>query len=444
MDTVDKVLKEYHLLKQGDIVGVGVSGGADSMCLLHYLNENKEQLGISVVAITIDHGLRENAKHDVEFVKNYCEKNNIAVLTAKWDVFALTENKKQTVEQAAREFRYKVFDELLASKKVTKIALGHHLQDQAETILLNIFRGTGLLGASGMEVIRDGVYVRPLLMTSKSDILAYVQVNEIPYVEDETNQSNEFSRNYIRNLIMPLVRNKWKNADKSIAHFGDICRQDEEYIQSTISTDGIVVQEGTVSIPISYFVYAESVVKRMLLNALKSIGISADIENKHLNMIIELALHGENNASVHLPKRVKVYKEYHILVITNKLFEPAQQSWEFKTGKTDVSGFGLLTVTRTHKADLEKYNHLIDAKKLPRGVAWRFREDGDVFEKFGGGTKLLGDYLTDKKVPSRLRKTLPVLAKDNEVYVVAGIEISEKVKVEETTKTMYGIQAVRF
>lgn len=444
MDTVDKVLKEYQLFHKGDIVGVGVSGGSDSMCLLHYLNAHKAELGISVVAITIDHGLREQAKQDVLFVKNFCEQNNIGVLSFKGDVANIKLQRKQTIEQAAREFRYGVFEELLANKKVTKIALGHHLQDQTETILLNIFRGTGLLGASGMDIVRDGVYVRPLLTTPKSDIMAYIEANEVPYINDETNQQNEYARNYIRNLIMPLVRNKWKNADKTISNFGAICKQDEEYIQSTISTKGIVVKNGTVTIPISYFVYAESVVKRMLLNALKSIGVSVNIENKHLNLVIDLAMNGENGAHINLPNKVKVYKEYHMLTLTNNLYEPVSQEWAFKTGKIDVSGFGVIEVKKTSKPNIEGFDHYVDAKKLPRGVVWRLREDGDVFEKFGGGTKLLSDFLTNKKVPSRLRKTLPVLAKGNEIFVVAGIEISDKVKLDETTKTRYMIKATRF
>jgi tRNA(Ile)-lysidine synthase len=300
------------------------------------------------------------------------------------------------------------------------------------------------MGASGMDIIRDGVYLRPLLKTAKSEIMAYVNENEIPFVEDETNHSNEYARNYIRNLIMPLVRNKWKNADQAICNFGEVCKKDDEYIQSTINCDGIVNEEGAVKIPVAYFVYAEPVVKRMLLNAVKSIGITSDVENKHMDLITELALNGENGAVVNLPNKVQAIKEYNFLTITNKMFTPTNKQWEFGIGKTDIANFGVIEVNRIKKPDFEHYKHIIDAKKLPKNVVWRYREDGDVFEKFGGGTKNLSDFLTDKKIPRRLRNYLPVLAKDKEIYIVAGIEISNKISVDENTKSILGINAVRF
>lgn len=444
MNSVEKLIEKNNLILANDIVGVAVSGGTDSMSLLHFLNEKKQQLGCEIVAITIDHGIRATSKQDVDFVVNYCNKNNIKVLKFNGSVGELSETNKQTLEQAAREFRYKIFGDLLAKKVVTKIALGHHLQDQAETILLNIFRGTGLMGASGMDVVRDKVYLRPLLKTPKAEIMAYINQNEIPYVEDETNQSNEYARNYIRNLIMPLVRNKWKNADHAISNFGEVCKKDEAYIQGTISMDGIVTEEGTVKIPVTYFVYEEPVVKRMLLNAMKSIGVTSDWENKHLDLACDLALNGENGTGITLPNKVKAIKEYNYLTITNNLFVPTPKTWKFAPGKIDVTGYGVVEVQKLRTPEFDSYDHIIDAKKLPKNVVWRYREDGDVFEKFGGGTKNLSDFLTDKKIPRRLRNLLPVLASDKEIYVVAGVEISNKLRTDEQTKSCYGIRAVRF
>lgn len=444
MVSVDKLIKKYNLFKENDIVGIAVSGGSDSMCLLHFLNSKKEEYKIDIVAITIDHGIRENSKLDMEFVVNYCNKNHIKVLKFTGNPSQYHTNSGQTVEQAAREFRYKIFKDLLNRKTVTKIALGHHLQDQAETILLNIFRGAGLSGASGMDVIRDGVFVRPLLKTSKNEIMAYITANEIPYVEDETNATNEYARNYIRNLIMPLIRNKWKNADLNISNFGEICKKDEEYIQSTISSDGMVVEEGSVKIPVTYFAYPEPVIKRIILKATKSIGVLTDIENKHMDLICELALNSENGSQINLPNKVQAIKEYNFLTITNKLFVPNQKIWQFKLGRIDITNFGVIEVKKAKGLQLDKFNHIIDAKKLPKDAVWRYREEGDVFEKFGGGTKSLSDFLTDKKIPRRLRAYLPVLASGKEILVVAGVEISNKVKADENTKTYYGINAIRF
>ncbi len=444
MESVEKVLTKYNMIHSGDIVGVAVSGGTDSMCLLHYLNSIKDVRGFELKAITIDHGIRETSKNDVEFVVNYCNKHNIPVLKFAGKTADYNQDQNLTVEQAAREFRYGIFEELLTKKVVTKIALGHHLQDQTETILLNIFRGAGLSGASGMDLVRDNKYIRPLLKTPKAEILAYINTNEIPYVEDETNLSNEYARNYIRNLIMPLIRNKWKNADQTISNFGEVCKKDEEYIQNSIITDGFVLEEGTVKIPVTYFVYEEPIIKRIILRAAKKIGVNADIENKHMELVTNLALTGENNTTINLPNKVQAIKEYNYITLTNKEFTPSKKTWKFALGKLDIPNFGVLEVKKAKGFHLEEYHHIIDYKKVPKNAVWRYREDGDQFEKFGGGTKTLSDFLTDKKIPRRLRTFLPVLASDKEILVVAGVEISNKVRADETSKILYGINAVRF
>ncbi len=442
---VEKLLKDSQLINKEDIVGVACSGGADSMSLLHYLNSVKNEYGFSVVAITIDHGIRENSDKDANFVVSYCKKNDIEVHRFKGEVPALSKENAQTIEQAAREYRFKVFAEMLAKKKVTKIALGHHMQDQAETILLNIFRGSGLQGASGMDVVRDGVYLRPLLKTSKAEIMAYINANEIPYVEDETNYSNDYARNFIRNSIMPLVRNKWKNADQTICSFGETCKQDDDYILNTINDDLVVYEaSGAVKVPVTYFVYNDSVINRIILKAVKNIGVFADVERKHISLIKTLALEAENGKRINLPNKLSVIKEYNYVTITNKDYKPVNQSWEFKLGKIDVSQYGVIEIRKTKSFKLNEYTHLIDIKKVPKDAQWRYKDDGDMFEKFGGGTKSLNDYLTDKKVPRRLREYLPVLASGKEILVVAGFEISDKVKLDENTKLAYGITAVPF
>jgi tRNA(Ile)-lysidine synthase len=445
MVSVEKVISKYNLINSGDIIGVACSGGADSMSLLHYLNSIKDQLNFKVVAITVDHGIRESSDKDAEFVVNYCNKHSIKVYKYKGKVRELSETNGQTLEQAAREFRFKIFNELLAKKEITKVALGHHMQDQAETIMLNIFRGSGLQGAGGMDLVRDNVFLRPLLKTSKSEIMAYINANEIPYVEDETNQSNEYARNYIRNLIMPLIRNKWKNADSIICNFGETCKQDDEFIYKHIYDDMIFTENnGTVKIPVSYFVYDESIVNRIILKAVKSIGVLSDVERKHINLMKAFALESENGTRINLPNKLQVLKEYNFITITNKDFKPIAKKWPFKIGKTDVTQFGVIEVAKLKKFSIGDYKHLVDVKKVPKDAVWRFRQDGDTFEKFGGGTKSLSDYLTDIKVPRRLRNNLPVLAVDNEILVVAGFEIRNKVRLDEATKTAYGINPVPF
>ena len=444
MERILKDIQNNNLIEKGNKIAVACSGGKDSMSLLHFLWNNKKELGIEVVAVNVDHNLREASEADSQFVVNYCNKNGIKVYTFKVNAKQFAIDKKLTIEQSARECRYRVFKSLVSKKIVDKIALAHHMQDQAETILLNIFRGTGIAGASGMEYVRDNIYIRPMLNVSKAEISAYVMMNEIPYVEDETNNDSEFNRNYIRNQIMPLIRTRWANADSAIVNFGKNCRQDEQYIQSIINEDAMMVEDGMVRIYSTYFIYPDAYVFRLILKALKKIGLSSNIERKHLKMIKSMAIEAENGTKISLPNGLSVIKEYTYITFTNRKIKQSNKTYPFAKGKIDIKNFGLIETMVTRKFDIGAYTHLIDANKLPKNAMWRCRKDGDMFEKFGGGTKSLSDYLIDKKVPVRLRSVLPVLAVDNEIYIIAGIEISEKLKVDKDTKTAYGINVKRF
>ena len=443
MKNVLNLINSEELILPNETIGVAVSGGKDSMSLLHYLNSMKDELKINVVAINIDHDLRENSAGDSAFVMNYCKAHSIKAHSYKVNARKITEDNKLTTEQGARLARYEVFDRVIESGIVDKIALAHHMSDQAETILLNIFRGTGISGASGMEYNRQNKYIRPLLTTSKIEIQAYISQNEIPYVEDETNLQNDYNRNYIRNMIMPLIRDRWQNADAMICNFGQLCRQDDEYIYNQIDKNAFVIEDGMAKINTYTFVYPIAVVARIVLKALKALNLSTDIERKHINLIKEMAISSDNGSKLNLPNGVVVIKEYDYITFTNKKNTKEVMNIPFTKGAINIPNFGIIDTNLVKKFDISKYTHLVDMNKIPKNAVWRYREDGDQFTKFGGGTKSLSDYLIDQKVPVRIRNITPVLAVDNDVLIVAGIEISNKVKVDKNTKTAYGINIVR-
>ena len=448
MDKIKNAILINKLINANEVIGVACSGGIDSMCLLVSLNEISKQMNFKVVAINVDHCIRETSARDSEFVANFCKKHNIPVKCFKIDALKISEEKKVGIELAAREARYKIFNSLIEKGIVNKIALGHHMVDQAETILLNILRGSGLAGASGMSYVRDGKFIRPMLKVSKAEIRAFVNNNEIPFVEDETNKNNDYSRNYLRNVLMPMIRSKWPNADQTICNFGVIAKEDDEYIYSTLNDSGVVIEnKNTAKIPTSYFaIYKPSAINRIILKALHQIGATVDIERKHLKIIMGLALEGENGNKINLPHKISVIKEYNYVTITNKSLKLKKATYKFEreNNNVNIKDFGVIEIRRTTKRDPKCFSHLVDAKKIPTGAVWRFREDGDLIEKFGGGTKSLSDYLIDKKVPSRLRRNLPVLAVNNEILIIAGVEISNKVKVDESTRTALGINVIRF
>ncbi len=441
MEKVLELIKNQKLFEPGCVVGVGVSGGSDSMALLHLLNENKEDLDIDVVAINIDHCLREESALDSAFVARYCRENHIRLFKFKVDCFQIAKSKKLSIEAAAREGRYGVFDTLLKKGLIDKIATAHHISDQAETVLLHILRGSGLQGARGMSLVRDN-YVKPFLFTEKYEINAYIYNNKIETVEDESNNDNRFQRNFIRNKVMPLIRQEWRNADKTLASFASLCAMDDDYINKFALTDGIINDDLQVRIPLTYFSFSPSVVTRIVFKALKAAGFQTDIERKHINDILDL-YEKENGTKIDLPGGAKAIKEYEYIIITKQQKKELVDEYKFKVGKTSIPNFGIIYVKKTYNLELKANVHLIDVSKLPKNAIWRKRQEGDVITKFGGGTKKLKSFLIEKKVPARVRDSLPVLAFKNEIFAVAGVDISDKVKIDDSTKSAYAIEYAR-
>ncbi len=436
MEKIIEFAKKNKLIKAGEVIGVGVSGGIDSMCLLHFLNANKEALDIDVVAIHINHGIREESDDEARFVVQKCKEMGVRVYKFTIDSPKISKEKKNSLETAAREGRYGVFEALVKKDIVDKVALAHHQSDQAETILMHIFRGCGVSGARGMDPIRDKIYIRPMLPVSKEEIVDYANMNNIEYVEDASNKDTSYTRNYLRNVVMKDILKKWPNAIEAITNFANAVSEDDDFIKASINTNALMVDKKIVQMPCYYFKGKSSVYSRIVFKALSLIGVTKDIERKHIEMIKELAISLENGKKIKLPFDVTISKEYDFLTFENNYVERAELDKPFKMEDFAVPHFGTVALRRVKTEKMGENGALyFDNRKLPKGTKWRYREEGDVFEKFGGGTKKLKSFLIDKKVPVRLRDFIPVLAYGNEVFVVAGIEVSEKVKVDEGAPT---------
>lgn len=434
------MLIEQDLNLAGQTIGVAVSGGMDSMALLHYFLQLKNQVEFELVALHVNHSIRQNSAQDALFVEEFCKQNNIKMHVFNVDVPTYAQNNKIGIEEAARILRYGVFDALLKKKIVHKIALAHHKNDQAETILLNLFRGAGPKGIKGMEHERKDGYIRPLLNTTKQQIVDYVNKNNIAFVQDQTNQDNTYSRNFLRNQILPQIEQRWPQVINAITNFAATCAQDDDYINSQVNIDGILFDQKTAKVPASYFLQHDAIVSRTIFLTLQKIGISKDVEKKHIDLIKKLCT-AQNGSKINLPFGLRVIKEYDYITFVNKQTVSEQLCLPFKLGKFTVEGFGTFKVSKA-KQQTNENALLIDANKVPQGAIWRFGQTGDVFTKFGGGTKKLNKYLIDKKIPSRVRANLPVLAKDNQILVVLGVEISDAVKIDQNTKHIFEISVL--
>ena len=450
LDSVVDFIIENGLIDKGDTVGIGVSGGEDSMALLHFLTTLKQPFGIDIVAINVNHNLRADGKKDSQFVAKYCKDNDIKYISYSVDVPAYAKEKKITTEHAAREKRYECFALAVKKFKINKVAVAHHQSDQAETILLHIFRGSGIGGARGMYVSRlfteaggDCMLVRPFLETSKADIIAYNYRNQIPHITDGSNYDNQYSRNFLRNEVFPLLQKEWRGVEKNIVDFGLKCKGDDEYLNSIVNLGALVGDENHVRIPLNFFVYPYPVASRILLAGFEKIGARSNIEKKHVDLVLTLAASGENGSRVDLPNNLFAIKEYEYMSIVRKVAPTANKIYSFKIGKTNFAEYGTIIVSKTiaFKDAIARGLLVIDVDKLPRTAKWRTRKDGDVFVPYAGtkgsetngvrvkdSGRMLNKYFIDKKIPSRLRDRLPVLAHGNEIYAVAGMEISDKVK----------------
>ncbi len=429
-------IKQNKLIDSGDVVGVAVSGGADSMCLLHFLHSHSEELDISVVAITVDHMLRgENSLGDALFVRDFCRERGIACYKYSVDCRGIADEGGLSIEESARIGRYGIFNKLLDDNKVDKVALAHHLSDQAETILMHILRGAGLNGAVGMEPKR-GQYIRPLLAVTKDDIIRYCSMEDVEYVDDETNRDDSFNRNFLRLNVMPLLKKRWENVEQNLASFGEMAKEDNAFILSQVSHNGVIYGEGVVRIPALYMNYAPSISSRIIFECLDRIGMRKDIERKHIDLIRCLSVQN-NGKKITLPNRLVAQKEYDYITLFKKE-EKKEATAPFKIGKVDFLDSKIL-VEEAESVQIQADKLYLDADKVPEGAIWRVRQTGDMFTKFGGGSKSLKDYFIDVKVPVRLRSQLPVLASGNEVYCIAGLEISDKVKVTDSTSHIVSV-----
>jgi len=452
LDGVVDFIIEKKLITGGDRVGVGVSGGEDSMALLHFLNRLKKPFGIEIVAVNINHNVRPNSQKDSAFVAKYCKANNIQYVSHNVDVPTFATTQKMGIEQAARIKRYEAFALAVKKFKLTKFAVAHHQSDQAETILLHIFRGAGMAGAGGMDIahtfltsVSDCPLIRPFLETPKAEILAYNYKNNVPHVEDETNQDDQYARNFLRNQIIPLLKKEWRNVEKHIVDFGRSCRSDDDYLTSLVNLGALLCNGSNVRIPLNFFAYPYPMISRIILAALDKLDAREDIEKKHIDMILHLAIKGENGSRLDLPHALHAIKEYEYITLVKKSVAIVEKVYPFKIGRLIFPNFGTIIVTKTidHRGAINKGLMTIDLDKLPKGAKWRTRKDGDVFTKFGSGQKTLNAYLIDRKIPARLRDQLPVLAINNEIYAVAGIEISQKVATDRETLEAYVIEFIK-
>ena len=414
----------------GKTVAVALSGGSDSMALLYYMLSVKDKFQFNLVALNVEHGIRGEASlSDSEFVKEQCKQLNIPLLSFKVDALSFAKENKLSIEQSARILRYNCYKTAINAGNCHLIATAHHLKDNAETILLNLFRGTGLKGASGISNF-DGSIIRPFIATPKEEILSYLNENAIPFVTDESNFVDDVTRNNLRLNVLPLIEKLYPDYQNSLYRFSLIAKEEDEYLDG-IAKNHLFFDNDTVKIDTDI---DKVIFKRACILAFKLMGIEKDWEKAHVDASVSL-LNLQTGAKINLPKGVTAIKEYDKIVLY-KLDLKKPLSLAFN--EQEFSFYNkVYSIKKTDSIASLKNGFYLDVDKVAKTAVIRTKKDGDVFTKFGGGTKSLNDYFTDKKIPARLRDSIPIIADGNKVLAIFGIAISDLVKVDNSTKTIY-------
>lgn len=418
-----KTIENNNLIKNGDRVLVGLSGGADSVYLLRALLDIKEEHNLSISAAHINHGIRETAKRDEDFVKDLCEKFSVPLFVDHINMNDIAKKYKITSEEAGRKARYDFFNSI---KNIDKIALAHNLDDNAETILFRIIRGTGIQGLTGIPISRDKI-IRPILNTKRIEIIEELKALNQEYMVDETNLSNDYTRNKIRNLLIPYIEeefnNKFKDAlirlkDNSIDSLEIINNIKFDFeIDKSLSVENLL----NLSKPERFLVY------RKYLEKYHS---NIDLSQIHFEAIDSL-IYLENNSGVDLACGLRFERHNDELSILKDTYKKCiiLKDTFLKMGinKTDFGTFYVSSEKIEDSFSLPK--HFLDNLKV------RSRKPGDKFKPKGlNGSKKLKDFFNDIKVPPYKRDFVPILLFNDEIIYVVPYR---KAEFEETNEKIW-------
>ena len=318
---VYNTIKKYHLIETGDILVLGVSGGPDSITMLDILLKIKQakQISFDFFVAHVNHMIREEAKEDEEYVKNYCIKNDIQFYTKSIDVQKIANTNKISTEEAGRNARYEFFDEVLQKTKGNKIAIAHNKNDKVETIIMNELRGCGIQGLKGIEPIREK-YIRPLIECERKEIEEYCKENNIEPRIDKTNFENIYTRNKIRNIVIPYIEQEFNpNIIETMDRLSNLVAEQEAYIQKQVEKvyEKIVLEERTESnqaeqyiiLDLKGFNEQEKVIKSniILYTITRLFNTTKGIEKIHIEDIIKLCANNVGNKFLTPNKNLKVF-----------------------------------------------------------------------------------------------------------------------------------------
>ena len=469
-ERVYEYCRKYRMLQKGDGVVLGVSGGADSVCLLFMLFSLRGKLDLKLSVVHVNHGIRTDASEDADYVRSLCEELDVPFYLFEVKIEELAKKRGCSTEEAGRQYRYEVFAEIMKKEQAQKIAVAHNRNDRAETMLFHLFRGTGLTGLAGIRPVREQI-IRPLLCLDRGEIEEYLEEKGIAYRHDSTNDSDDYTRNKIRHHILPYAEQEIvPGTVASMNRTADILTETEYYIEEQVrKARSECVQELQGEIPgfrldcPAFGALHEFMKKRLVLELLKELSPEhKDIATIHVEDVCVL-FGREGNREIHLPYGIRARRQYEELFLERP--ESAYTTYEFEemvirpeeiTEEEKVFPLGRGRRICLRCIDLAKnpinlqdipenqYTKWFDYDKIIGCLTLRNRRGGDYLTMRSGEAlqhKKVKDYMITEKIPKMDRGQIPLLAEGEHVLWLVGYRISEYYKVDENT-TM--ILQVRF
>ncbi|KAF0148401.1 MAG: cell cycle control ATPase [Ignavibacteria bacterium] len=441
-EKIIRFIESNKLIEKGERILVAFSGGGDSVFALHFLKKFQKKYKIEISAVHFNHQLRgDESETDEQFSEQFCQKLGVELFIFKLDVKKFAKDKKLSLEEAARKLRYQYIENLCKIKLFDKVVTAHNLSDNTETVLLNLLSGTSASGLGGIPIRRQRI-IRPILCVTKMEILNYLDKCRIIYRVDSSNISDDFKRNYLRNRILPLLREKINPL------------LDEAVFRTTSNLKSqLSFNKKALEYFIDNFVQKKENAFEMRLNIIKVfeeipggflkvfLEKNFDYEFKHDDFVsINSLAKNQKGKKINLGSGITVYKEQELLRFQKEEKEIAGEV-ELTAGSKAKLGNVVVSIKETKlEADpAKKKNYeLISADGLNDKFLLRAWKHGDLFKPLGfKGTKKMSDFLTDIKIPSSERKNQLVLLNRNKIIWVVGLRISNEVKITNKTKRVY-------
>ena len=484
---VKKYIAKHQMISDGDVILIGVSGGADSVCLLYLLWELSREMNFRLLVVHVNHGVREDAEKDAVYVEKLCEDLNVPFFLKKVDMEGYAKAMGLSPEEAGRSLRYQAFAEVLEGENSSKIAVAHNNNDRAETMLFHLFRGSGLKGLGSIRPVREQV-IRPLLCLDRAEIETYLEERKIAYCIDSTNDEDTYTRNKIRHYILPYAEEQiCKNVTAHVGDAADILAETEDFVQKLTALayercriyqeeeaifknmafqekEEVQQERDSIALDLNIFRAEDKFLQKMiLLRCMEQLTPHRkDITREHIEALLKIIDKG-GSKELSLPYCLTVRKEYDTLVICKKSEKSEYDMREAKRdslplsvsipGEAVVPGLGVLEFKYLQKEDFfykkgqiipeKTYTKWFDYDKITTTLLLRTRKTGDYLTIDNNlQRKTVKEYMINEKIPKMQRDCIYLLADGPHILWIPGYRISQYYKVSESTECILQVRLI--